>query len=368
LRLSLTEHARRRRDPNRVVHDLGTAGRSSWELGEEAPAGALLSREVELDPSTTWLLRCDRVDFEPGGIAYRHTHPGRASATCCSGDHDRLEGARAHLRSGRGVVRARARPGARRHRRRRAVGVRAGDAAARRSGQASGRSVRRPRATPTSPRRQRADDLPPSSRWSVDAAGGQVLVDQLVLHGADLCSACRARATSRVLDALHDAPLRLIVTRHEGGAANMAEAYGKLTGRPACAWSRAGRGDARVATASTRVPGLDADAAARSARSRARLSGARASRSVDYRAMFGPLAKWATQIDDAARLPEIVAARSRSRPRGAPGRSSLALPGGHAHRRGRRARRAAAPPVARRRASASSARLAELLAQARAPL
>jgi quercetin dioxygenase-like cupin family protein len=48
-----------------------------WTLTDGgAPDGALLSSEVELDPSKDWLLRCDRVDFGPGGIAYRHTHPG----------------------------------------------------------------------------------------------------------------------------------------------------------------------------------------------------------------------------------------------------------------------------------------------------
>jgi quercetin dioxygenase-like cupin family protein len=61
---------------NRVVHDLGDGRRLVWELGEAEPGGALLSREVELDRSTGWLMRHDRVDFEPGGIAYRHVHPG----------------------------------------------------------------------------------------------------------------------------------------------------------------------------------------------------------------------------------------------------------------------------------------------------
>ena len=49
-----------------------------WELqaGDDDPAGALLSAPVELDRASDWLLRCDRVDFPPGGTAYRHTHPG----------------------------------------------------------------------------------------------------------------------------------------------------------------------------------------------------------------------------------------------------------------------------------------------------
>jgi Thiamine pyrophosphate-requiring enzymes [acetolactate synthase, pyruvate dehydrogenase (cytochrome), glyoxylate carboligase, phosphonopyruvate decarboxylase] len=85
----------------------------------------------------------------------------------------------------------------------------------------------------------------------VKRSGGQVLVDQLVLHGTELAFGVPGESYLAVLDALHDAPLRLIVTRHEGGAANMAEAYGKLTGRPGSAWSPAGRARRTPATAST---------------------------------------------------------------------------------------------------------------------
>jgi hypothetical protein len=71
---------------NRVVFDLereeahfGAAAVDGpalvWEFGGDG-AGALLSRDVDLDPAVEWLMRCDRVDFPAGGIAYRHTHPG----------------------------------------------------------------------------------------------------------------------------------------------------------------------------------------------------------------------------------------------------------------------------------------------------
>jgi hypothetical protein len=74
--------------PNRIVYDIeGDTAHVApaqvrgpalvWELSDrEAPAGALLSADVELDSGTPWLMRCDRVDFRPGGIAYRHVHPG----------------------------------------------------------------------------------------------------------------------------------------------------------------------------------------------------------------------------------------------------------------------------------------------------
>jgi quercetin dioxygenase-like cupin family protein len=60
---------------NRVVHDLDDGRSLVWELAEEHTGGALLFADVELDEGD-WLMRHDRVDFEPGGIAYRHVHPG----------------------------------------------------------------------------------------------------------------------------------------------------------------------------------------------------------------------------------------------------------------------------------------------------
>ena len=62
--------------------------------------------------------------------------------------------------------------------------------------------------------------------------GGQLVVDQLVIHGVDLVFCVPGESYLAVLDALHDSPIRLVSCRHEAAAANMAEAYGKLTGRP----------------------------------------------------------------------------------------------------------------------------------------
>jgi quercetin dioxygenase-like cupin family protein len=87
--LALYEHAHgvETAGGNVAVYDVernearfGTASVSGaalvWRLEEEVEAGSKLAATVELDPATQWLLRCDRVDFPPGGIAYRHTHPG----------------------------------------------------------------------------------------------------------------------------------------------------------------------------------------------------------------------------------------------------------------------------------------------------
>ncbi len=74
---------------NRVVYDIAggaaffgaasVAGRALvWQLDDDEhdAEGALLSARVQLDPFADWIVRCDRIDFPLGGIAYRHTHPG----------------------------------------------------------------------------------------------------------------------------------------------------------------------------------------------------------------------------------------------------------------------------------------------------
>jgi hypothetical protein len=61
---------------NAVACELDDGTGLHWELLEDAPGDALLAAEVELDPGVEWLMRADRVDFPPGGVAYRHTHPG----------------------------------------------------------------------------------------------------------------------------------------------------------------------------------------------------------------------------------------------------------------------------------------------------
>src|SRR5262247_943986 len=134
----------------------------------------------------------------------------------------------------------------------------------------------------------------------------EVLVDQLILHGAKHACCVPGESYLAVLDAFHDRNLAVTVCRQEGGAAMMAEAVGKATGRPGICFVTRGPG-ATNASAGIHIARQDSTPmiafvgqVARDMRNR------EAFQELDCRAVFGGLAKWATEIDDAARLPEIV--------------------------------------------------------------
>jgi acetolactate synthase I/II/III large subunit len=199
-------------------------------------------------------------------------------------------------------------------------------------------------------------------------SGGQLVVDQLVLHGAELAFGVPGESYLAVLDALHDAPLRLIVTRHEGGAANMAEAYGKLTGRPGICLVTRGPG-ATHASNGVHTAMQDSTPMILLVGQVAREAiGREAFQELDYRAVFGSMAKWATQIDRAERVPEIMARAFAVATSGRPGPVVVALPEDMLTSEVDVAD--AAPhrtPVGPPPSEAATARLAELLADAHRP-
>ena len=86
--------------------------------------------------------------------------------------------------------------------------------------------------------------------------GGKILVDQLVVHGADLAFTVPGESFLAVLDGFYDVKdkMKLVVCRHEAGAANMAEAYGKLTGRPGIAFVTRGPGATNASIGVHTVP------------------------------------------------------------------------------------------------------------------
>ena len=157
-------------------------------------------------------------------------------------------------------------------------------------------------------------------------SGGRILVDQLAAHGAELAFGVPGESYLDVLDALYDAPVRFVPARHEAGAANMAEAYGKLTGRPGVCLVTRGPGamHAAIGVHTARQGStpllLLVGQVAREA------SGREAFQELDLRAVFGSVAKWATQVDDAARLPEILARAFWIARSGRPGPVVVGLP------------------------------------------
>ncbi len=159
-------------------------------------------------------------------------------------------------------------------------------------------------------------------------SGGQILVDQLKIHGADLAFCVPGESYLPVLDALYANrdSIKLITCRHESGAANMAEAYGKLTGKPGICLVTRGPG-ATNASIGVHTAFQDStpmilfigqvgnDFVEREA-----------FQEIDYRRMFGQMAKWVAQIDRADRVPEFIAHAYQVATSGRMGPVVLALP------------------------------------------
>ena len=156
--------------------------------------------------------------------------------------------------------------------------------------------------------------------------GARVLVDQLLIQGVDRLTCVPGESYLAVLDALHDATVDVLVCRQESGAAIMAEAAGKLTGRPGICFVTRGPG-ATNASAGVHIARQDSTPMILFVGQIARvMRGREAFQEVDYRQTFGDLAKWAVEIDDAARIPEIVARAFRVAMQGRPGPVVVALP------------------------------------------
>ena len=157
--------------------------------------------------------------------------------------------------------------------------------------------------------------------------GGRILIDQLVVHGAELVFCVPGESYLAALDALGDTPkIQLIVGRMEASCANMACAHGQLTGRPGIFFATRGPGatQASVAIHTARQGSIPlimfVGQVPRSHRDR------EAFQEVDIDAMFAPLAKWTATIDDPARIPEYVSRAYRVATAGRPGPVVLSLP------------------------------------------
>jgi acetolactate synthase-1/2/3 large subunit len=158
--------------------------------------------------------------------------------------------------------------------------------------------------------------------------GARLVVDALLTHGVERVFCVPGESFLAILDSLHDETSRIqtIVCRHEAAAANMAEAVGKLTGRPGVALVTRGPGATHAS--------IGVHTAFQDSTPMILLIGQcdrehmdrEAFQEIDYRRMFGQMAKWVAQIDDPRRIPEYLSHAFHTATSGRPGPVVLALP------------------------------------------
>ncbi|MBV8368141.1 MAG: thiamine pyrophosphate-binding protein [Candidatus Eremiobacteraeota bacterium] len=200
-------------------------------------------------------------------------------------------------------------------------------------------------------------------------SGGKAVVEALVANGVDTAFCVPGESYVAVLDALYGAPgVRVIACRHEAAAANMAEAYGKLTGRPGvCMVTRApGATHASIGVHTARQDSTPMIVfVGQVARG---MQGREAFQEIDYAQVFGGLAKWAAQVDEARRIPELVTRAFSVAMSGRPGPVVLALPEDVLREQTDAENLGAAQRIVAQPAAEDLARFRALLAEAKRPL
>ncbi len=156
--------------------------------------------------------------------------------------------------------------------------------------------------------------------------GGQLLVKALAIHGVEHVFCVPGESYLAAIDALHDSKIKVTVCRQEGGAAMMAEAVGKSTGRPGICFVTRGPG-ASNAAAGVHIAAHDSTPmilfvgqVERGMRER------EAFQEIDYKSFFGGVAKWVAEIDLVSRIPEFVSRAFHVATSGRPGPVVLSLP------------------------------------------
>src|SRR5215470_9846224 len=157
-------------------------------------------------------------------------------------------------------------------------------------------------------------------------SGGEVLVDQLLVHGVRHVFCVPGESYLAALDAFYDRDIAVTTCRQEAGAAIMAEAVGKVTGRPGICFVTRGPGATNaahgihIARQDSTPLVMFVGQVARETRER------EAFQELDYRAVFSSMTKWTTEIDDPARVPEIVSRAFHTAANGRPGPVVVAIP------------------------------------------
>jgi len=156
--------------------------------------------------------------------------------------------------------------------------------------------------------------------------GGQLIVEALEAQGVRRVFGVPGESYLAVLDALHDSPIEMVVCRHEGGAAMMAEAQAKLTGRPGICLVTRGPGATNAASGIHVAQQDETPLIVLVGQIERGMRGRDAFQEVDYRQLFGGMAKWVAEIDSADRVPEMISRAFHTAMAGRPGPVVLALP------------------------------------------
>ena len=157
-------------------------------------------------------------------------------------------------------------------------------------------------------------------------SGGRLLVDQLVAQGVRHVFCVPGESYLAALDAFGDTDIALTVCRQEGGAAMMADASSRLTGRPGVVFVTRGPGAMNAAPGIHIAEHDSSPVILFIGQVRRDMRGRGAFQEMDFRAVFGSFAKWVVEIDDAARIPEIVSRAFHVATQGRPGPVVIALP------------------------------------------
>ena len=158
--------------------------------------------------------------------------------------------------------------------------------------------------------------------------GGQLLVDCLLAQGASTAFGIPGESYLAVLDALYDVRdrLKFTVCRNEGGAAFMAEAWGKLTGEPGLCFVTRGPGATNASIGVHTAMQNSTPMILLIGQVGTDIRGREAFQEIDYRTFYGDITKWVTEIDRVERIPEVIARAYAVAQNGRPGPVVIALP------------------------------------------
>jgi len=160
----------------------------------------------------------------------------------------------------------------------------------------------------------------------MEHTGARILVEALEAQGVTTVFGVPGESYLAVLDALADSPVRFVLCRQEGGAGFMAEAWGKLTGHPGIAFVTRGPGATNAAIGVHTAMQDSSPMILFVGQIETSMREREAFQEIDYRAFFGPIAKWATEVESADRMGEIVARAFHVALSGRPGPVVVALP------------------------------------------